>query len=171
MRTKKMVRAALIAAIYVALCLIFAPISFGPIQVRISEALTLLVVLCPEAIAGVTIGCFISNLLASAPVDMVVGTLATFLATLATYKLRNIRWKGLPIIASLPPVIFNAVIIGLELTILYSPVHSSITVYLINMASVGIGQIVSCCFLGILLVRVIEKTPPLLNFFKTNKIS
>lgn len=161
MRVKKMVRAAIIAAIYVVLSLVFAPISFGAVQIRVSEALTMLVVLCPEAIVGVTLGCFLSNMLASAPIDMVVGTLATLLAALVTYKLRNIRWHGLPLLASLPPVLFNAVIIGIELTLLYYPTNQ-IGIYLFNILTVGLGQIVSCSILGVLLVKVIEKNPPLL---------
>lgn len=164
MNVKKMVRASFIAAIYVVLCLVFAPISFGLVQVRVSEALTLLAVLCPEAIVGVTVGCFLSNMIASAPIDVIVGTLTTFIAAIVTYKLRNIRWHGLPILASLPPVLFNAIVIGIELTILYYP-SSSINIYFFNMATVGLGQIVSCCLLGIPLVRVIEKSPPLLKFF------
>ncbi|MDL2324494.1 QueT transporter family protein [Ruminococcaceae bacterium OttesenSCG-928-A16] len=161
----RLVRAALIAAVYVALCLVLAPFSFGPVQVRVSEALTLLPVLCPEAIVGVTLGCFIANMLASAPIDMIVGTAATLLAALATRKLRHVRWRGLPLAASLPPVLFNAVMVGVELTLLYFPAGSGIGIYLANMASVGIGQIISCCFLGTLLVWFIEKQPVLKNLF------
>lgn len=163
-----MARAAIIAALYVVLSLVFAPISFGAVQVRVSEALTMLVVLCPEAIVGVTLGCFLSNMLASAPIDMVVGTLATLLAALATYKLRNIRWHGLPLLASLPPVLFNAVIIGVELTLLYYPTDKP-SVYLFNMLTVGVGQIISCSVLGILLVKIIEKNPPLLAIVQNKK--
>ena len=60
MSVQKMVRAAVIAAVYVALCLVLAPLSFGPVQIRFAEALTLLPVLCPEAVLGVTLGCFLS---------------------------------------------------------------------------------------------------------------
>ena len=70
MNTRKLVRGALIAAIYVALCLMLAPLSYGAVQVRISEALTLLPVLCPDAIWGITIGCLISNMLSFSPWDM-----------------------------------------------------------------------------------------------------
>lgn len=163
--TQKMVRASFIAAIYVLLCIIFAPISFGVVQVRISEALTLLAVLCPEAIAGVTIGCFLSNMISGQPVDMIVGTIATLLAAIATYKLRNIRWKSLPILASLPPVIFNAIIIGIELTILYSGINSAFPIYFANMATIGLGQIISCCIVGLALIKLIEKNHVLHKLF------
>lgn len=161
----RLVRTALIAAIYVALSLIFAPASSSPVQVRISEALTLLPILCPEAIAGVAVGCFLTNMLLSAPIDMVVGTAATLLAALATRRLRHLRWHGLPLAACLPPVLFNAVIVGVELTLLYFPAGSGAAIYLMNMLTVGIGQVISCCILGILLVWSIEKTPALKKLF------
>ena len=158
-----MVRAALIAAVYVALCFSLGFISYGPVQIRVAEALTLLPVLCPEAIVGVTLGCFIANMLTGVPLDMVVGTLATLLAAICTYMLCNVRWRGLPVLASLPPVIINAVIIGAELTYLYFPTHSPAIVWLANMGSVGAGQLISCCVLGLLLVWGIEKNSVLLK--------
>lgn len=176
-KTQTIARAAVIAAVYVALCLVFAPFSFGPVQVRLAEALTLLPILCPEAVLGVTVGCFLSNLIASAPIDMVVGTAATLLAALATRKLRHMRWHprrravgaaqnpGLPLAASLPPVLFNAVIVGAELTLLYFPAGAGIGIYLMNMLSVGVGQLVSCCGLGLLLIWSIERKPALRKLF------
>lgn len=154
---RKMVRAALIAAVYVVLCLVFSPISYGPVQVRIAEMLTLLPVFCPGAVAGVTLGCFLANMLSGSIVDMVVGTSATLLAALATYKLRNLRWKNLALLASVPPVLFNAVIVGIELTVLFNGARSPAGVYLFNMATVGLGQLVSCSVLGVALVWLLEK--------------
>lgn len=162
---KKMVRAAVITAVYVVLCVVFAPISVGPMQVRVSEALTLLCIFGPEAIVGVTLGCFLSNALLSMPLDMVIGTAATLLAGIVTYKLRDVRWKGLAIPASVPPVVFNAVIVGVELTILYTPAPRQTVVYLFNMLTVGAGQLISCSVLGVLLVWVIEKQPALKKMF------
>lgn len=153
--------AALIAAIYAVLCLLLAPLSFGPVQVRVSEALTLLPALFPQAIAGVTLGCFLANMLGGAPIDMAVGTLATFLAALCTWALRARRVKGLPVLASLPPVLFNAVIVGVELTLLYFPAGSGPGVYAMNMVTVGLGQVVSCCLLGIPLVALLERSKTL----------
>lgn len=165
MKTRVLVRAALIAALYVTVGLVFAPISVGPMQIRVSEALTLLPVLCPEAIVGVTVGCLIFNLIASMPIDVLVGTLATLAAALATRKLRNVRWKGLPVAASLPPVLINAVVVGIELTILYVSPAAPLRVYAMNMLTVGIGQVISCCILGLLLVWAIERTPALRKLF------
>ena len=167
MNTRKLARAAIIAALYVALCLALAPLAYGTVQIRFAEALTLLPVLCPEAIIGVTLGCFLANMFYGMPVDMIVGTLATLLAALATYRLRNVRWKGLPLAASLPPVLFNAIIIGAELTILFTP-GAAAPVYFANMASVGLGQLVSCSILGVLLVWLIEKNKPLHRLLTEN---
>ena len=106
-------RCAVIAAVYVVVCLVLAPFSYGAVQVRVAEALCLLPVFGAEYIVGVTLGCFLANLLGSTVVvDVVFGTLATLLACLVTYKLRDIRVKGLAIPASLPPVAFNMIIVG-----------------------------------------------------------
>mgnify|MGYP000547345148 CR=1 FL=1 len=101
-----------------ALC--WPPFSYGAVQVRVAEALCLLPVFGAEYIVGVTLGCFLANLLGSTVVDVVFGTLATLLACLVTYKLRDIRVKGLAIPASLPPVVFNMIIVGaFEITFLF----------------------------------------------------
>lgn len=159
MKVKPIARAALIAALYLALTLALAPLSFGIVQVRLAEALTLFVVLCPEAVAGITLGCFLANMLASSPIDMLIGTTATLLAALASRRVRNIRWKGLVLAAALPPVLFNAVIVGAELTWLYAP-GAGPGALLLNMLSVGAGQLVSCG-IGVFLVYIIEKNPSL----------
>lgn len=159
--TRKIIRAALIAALYVTVCLIFAPISYGAVQLRISEALTLLAVFCPEAVVGVTVGCFLANAAASVPVDMIVGTAATLTAGLLTYKLRKHRFRGLAVVPALPPVIVNAFIVGAELTVLYNSPDAPLSVWLANMASVGAGQIISCLLAGAALVYVIERNAAL----------
>ncbi len=156
----------MIAAVYTVLCVVLAPISYGTVQIRISEALTLFAVFSPEAIVGVTIGCFLSNLIASAPVDMVFGTLATLVAGILTYRLRHLRTKGLAIAASIPPVIVNALVVGAELTLLYYPKGSPFWIWLINITSVGAGQIISCSTLGVFLIYLIERNPRLLSIMK-----
>ena len=107
MSVNRLVRCAVIAAVYVVVCLALAPFSYGAVQVRVAEALCLLPVFGAEYIIGVTLGCLLANLLGSTVIDVVFGTLATLLACLVTYKLRDIRIKGLAIPASLPPVVFN----------------------------------------------------------------
>ena len=146
---RKLVRCGVVAAIYVVLCMALQPLSYGAVQVRVAEALCLLPVFGAEYIAGVVLGCFLANLLGSTIVDVIFGTLATLLACLVTYKLRNIRIKGLAVAASLPPVLFNAVIIGIE----------------IAGISVGIGELISCTVLGVLLVKIIESSKALRKIF------
>ena len=107
---RKLARCGMVAALYVVLCMALQPFSYGAVQVRVAEALCLLPVFGAEYIFGVVLGCFLANLLGSTIVDVIFGTLATLLACLVTYKLRNIRFKGLALAASLPPVVFNAVI-------------------------------------------------------------
>ena len=124
-----------------------------------AEALCLLPVFGAEYIVGVVLGCFLANLLGSTIVDVIFGTLATLLACLVTYKLRNVRFKGLAIAASLPPVLFNAVIIGIEIAVMFPDPTSSAPIWLAcitNGISVGIGELISCTVLGVVLVKLIE---------------
>ena len=159
--------AAMIAALYLALTLLFQPISFGAVQFRISEAMTLLPAIFPEATIGLTLGCFLSNFLAGANVyDVVFGTLATLLACLVTYKLRDIRVKGLAIPASLPPVVFNMIIVGaFEITFFFSDGAPTAMLAVFNAVTVGIGELISCTILGVALVKLIESNAGLNKIF------
>ena len=147
---RKLVHCGVVAAIYVVLCLALQPLSYGAVQVRVAEALCLLPVFGAEYIVGVVLGCFLANLLGSTIVDVIFGTLATLLACLVTYKLRNVRFKGLAIAASLPPVLFNAPIWLACIT---------------NGISVGIGEVISCTVLGVVLVKLIESNAALRKVF------
>lgn len=101
---------AAIAAVYAVLTLSLPVLSYGPVQLRLAEALTVLAWFCPEAIPGLTLGCFLSNLLGSPYVlDWVFGTLATLLAALWTSRMPK-RWM-----APIPPVVCNMVIVGAEI--------------------------------------------------------
>lgn len=121
-RTLRQITAAgVIAAAYAALSLVLASITFGPVQCRVSEALTLLPVLSPAAVWGVTLGCAITNGVGAATganflgmVDLFVGTAATLLAAVASRLLGKIRIGGAPWLSALPPILFNAVAIGAE---------------------------------------------------------
>ncbi len=160
---RKLTMCAMLAAIYVVLSLAFAPISFGAVQFRVSEALTLLPVFSPYAIVGVTVGCLITNIVgvamgATLPLDILFGTLATLLAAVLTYLLRNICIKGLPVLAALPPVLVNAFVIGWEITYFFLPEGASWVGFITSAISVGLGQVVACCVLGLLLVYTLKKT-------------
>ena len=165
---RKLVRCAVVAAIYVVLCMALQPLSYGAVQVRVAEALCLLPVFGAEYIVGVVLGCFLANLLGSTLVDVIFGTLATLLACLVTHKLRNVRFKGLALAASLPPVLFNAVIIGIEIAVLFPDPSSSAPLWMAcitNGISVGIGELISCTVLGVLLVKIVESNPALRKLF------
>ncbi len=163
---KTLVRCALIAALYAAVSLALAPISFGQVQARVSEAFTLLPVLTP----GVALGCFLTNLVGVftganvlGALDILFGTAATLAAALCTRRLAAVRLKGLPVAAAIPPVLFNAVVVGAELAWALGP--RTWTGFLLQAAGVGLGQVFSCVVLGLPLVRFIEKTPALRAWF------
>ena len=163
---RRLVRCAVIAAVYVVVCLVLAPFSYGAVQVRVAEALCLLPVFGAEYIVGVTLGCFLANLLGSTVVDVVFGTLATLLACLVTYKLRDIRVKGLAIPASLPPVVFNMIIVGaFEITFFFSDGAPTAVLAVFNAVTVGIGELISCTILGVALVKLIESNAGLNKIF------
>lgn len=171
-KTKRLVRCALIAALYAAVSLALAPITYGMMQARVSEALTLLPVLSADAVLGVTLGCFLTNLVGVftganilGVLDIVFGTAATLCAALCTRRLRHIRTAGLPLAAAIPPVLCNAVVIGAELTWLTAG-QFTLEIFLIQAAWVALGQILSCFVLGLPLVRLIEKTPALRAWFE-----
>ena len=164
-RTRAMVRCAVIAAVYTVLCMVLAPFSYGAVQVRVAEALCLLPVFGAEYIVGVTLGCFLANLFGSTVIDVVFGTLATLLACIVTYALRNVRTKGLALAASVPPVVFNAVIIGLEISFFFMDTPATVPVALFNMLTVGIGEVISCTVLGVALVKLIESNAALRRIF------
>src|SRR5690554_7026420 len=99
--------AAVIAAIYTLLVILFAPISYGPIQTRVAEALTILPYFTPAAIPGVTIGCLLSNILFRADIlDIIFGTSATLIAAYLSYQLRDDKF-----LVPIPPILINAIII------------------------------------------------------------
>jgi len=163
--TRRMVRCAMVAAVYVVLCLVLAPFSYGAVQVRIAEALCLLPVFGPEYIVALTLGCFLANLFGSTLVDAVFGTTATLLACLVTYRLRDLRVKGLALPASIPPIVFNAVIVGLEISFFFLDTPATLPLILFNAFTVGLGEAVSCGVLGVALVKLIETNPALKRAF------
>lgn len=150
-RLRYIITAALIAAIYAALTYFgsFFGLSYGPIQIRFSEALTILPIFTPAAIPGLTIGCFIANIGSFNPLDMIFGTFATFLAALLTYFLKDITFGKLPILALLPPVIINALLIGFEIAVFFLADGYSFFGFLISAIQVGVGQLIACYGLGL----------------------
>ncbi len=156
-----LVESAVIAAAYAGLTLAIYPLSYGAIQFRVSEVLTILPIFTPSAIPGLTLGCFIANITGPYSwIDAIFGTLATFLAALCTYAVRKIRFKNLPLLSLLFPVIFNALIIGLEINIFFLPEGETFTLigFLISALQVGLGELVVCYVVGLPLCVAIDKT-------------
>jgi uncharacterized membrane protein len=152
--TRFLARTGLIAALYAVLTLVLYPISYGTIQCRVSEVMTLLPLFYVEAIPGLIIGCFIANLFSGVAMDMVFGTLATALAAVATYFIgRLVKSKAMPFIAALPPVLFNAIILPL----MWMLFADAVGVYWINFASVMAGQVLAVYILGLPLYYALRK--------------
>ena len=162
-KSEFIVKQAMIAAIYTVLSVCLSAISYGTVQIRVSGALTLLPVFALGNVWGVTIGCFLTNVIGFftganilGALDAVFGTAATLVAALLTYALRNVRLKGLPVAAVIPPVIVNAVVIGMELCVLINGGFNPV-VFWAQAVSVGVGQLLSCGVIGLIMVRVIER--------------
>ena len=145
-----MTQAAMIAAIYVVLTFVFAPFSFGEAQIRISEALTILPLFTPAAIPGLFTGCLIGNILGGAILpDIIFGSLATLIGAFFTYQLRSKN----PFLGPLPPIIANVFVVPFVLRYGYSvalPIP-------FMMLTVGIGEIISCGLLGLIIYYALKK--------------
>ena len=145
-----MTHAAMIAAIYVVLTYIFAPISFGDIQVRIAEALTILPIFTPAAIPGLFVGCLIGNITGGAILpDIIFGSLATLIGAIFTYLLR----KKSQFLCVLPPIVSNIVIVPLVLKLGYG-INLPLPFL---MLTIGIGEVISCGVLGLILYYALRK--------------
>ena len=166
--TRYLTQAAVIAALYVVLTYVSSAVglAYGGVQFRLSEALTILPVFTPAAIPGLTIGCVLGNL--GSPmgiVDIVCGAGATLLASLVTYFLKKICVKGIPVLSVLSPVVFNAVIVGLELAFLTVPTGFNFASFGIFALQVGLGELLVCGCLGIPLFILVKKNKELNRLF------
>lgn len=145
---KIIVFSAIIAAAYAALTYLsaFFGLAYGSVQFRVSEVLTVLPCFTPYAIPGLTIGCILGNIASFNPIDMIIGTSATLIASIITYLCRKIKLFGIPFLSLLAPVICNAVIVGYEISFIFENTPS---MFFINALWVGLGEIVICLGLGI----------------------
>lgn len=151
MSAKNISKAGLIASLYIVLTFItnMFGLANGAIQIRISEALTVLPAIMPTAIPGVTIGCLISNIITGCtPVDIVFGTLATLIGAIGTYVLRNNKY-----LAVIPPIVANTIIVPVVL--MYST-GTQLNFWFCAF-TVCIGEIISCAIFGLFLLKQIEK--------------
>ena len=138
----------MIAAAYVVLTVAFAPFSFKEIQVRISESLTILPIFTPAALPGLAVGCLLANILGGAvAADVVFGSLATLIGAVGTRMLRDKN----PVLAVIPPIIANMLIVPFVLRYAYGvplPIP-------LMMGTIGIGEMISCGVLGLLLYKAL----------------
>ena len=152
MRDKKVlfiVQAAAIAAIYVVLTVVFAPLSFGEVQVRFAEALTILPYFTPAAIPGLFVGCIIGNFLGGAiPVDIICGSIATLIGAFGSYALRKQKF-----LVPVPPIVANTVIVPFVLFYGYG-INLPIP---LMMLSVGAGEVLSCGVLGLVILSALDR--------------
>ena len=151
---KYLARAAIIAAIYVILTYLAGiwNLAYGPVQFRFSEALTVLPFLFPEAVPGLFVGCIVSNLISPYGVlDLVVGSAATLIAALWTAKC------GRRILAPLPPVVANAVLVGAMIAWYEAGFGAGFpAAFAYNALTVGAGELAVCYLLGLPLLKVLE---------------
>jgi uncharacterized membrane protein len=147
--SRNLAMAGIIGALYAVLTILLAPISYGPIQVRIAEALTILPFFFPSAIPGLYVGCMAANIFGGfGPIDIFGGSALTLLAAFATY------WTGKinrPWLAPLPPVIINAFGVSLYLHVL------SGLPYWLTVLYIGIGQTIACYGLGLPLLHLLKR--------------
>src|SRR6056297_438134 len=146
MNTKFLTRAALIAGLYVIITYILSPVSFGPLQFRAAEALTVLPILFPEAIPALFLGVLLANIIGGLGlVDIVGGSLVTLLAAYVTYKNRD------NIFAYLSPILFNAFLISIYLHILFG------LPYWLNVIQIGLSEAAVVLILGVPLIKYLKK--------------
>ena len=155
----RITQGAVIAALYVVLTMVFAPISFGPVQVRIAEALCILPMFTPAAIPGLFIGCLIANLIGGGiMLDVIFGSIATLIGAVFGYMLRSNRW-----LVPLPAIIANTLIVPFVLRYGYGVVDIAIPVL---MFQIMVGEIAGCFVLGEILCTALQKNAD--RIFKTS---
>lgn len=161
--TRRIAKAGVIAALYVVLTVGLSGLSYGIVQFRIAEALMLLCLFSKDYVFAVTIGCFVSNIFSNVgAIDTIVGTAATLLAGVCIYLLRN-RLNFLT--ASIFPVIFNAVFVGIELkVVLNEPL-------LMSMAGVAAGEIVCVTVVGGILLKALSKNKGFMSMITNERES
>lgn len=146
MDTRKLTRAAMFAGLYIIITYILAPVSFGPLQFRVSEALTVLPILYPEAIPALFIGVLLSNIFGGLGlVDIIGGSLVTLTAAYITYYFRGTIW------AYLSPVILNGLLVSAYLYILFE------IPYWLTVIQISLSEAVVVFLIGYPLIQYLKK--------------
>lgn len=161
--TRRIAKSGVIAALYVVLTLTLSALSYGSVQFRVAEALMLLCLFSKDYVVALTIGCFISNIFSNVgAIDTIVGTAATLLAGVCIYLLRD---KLNYLTASIFPVLFNAVFVGLELKIvLNEPL-------VLSMLGVAAGEIVCVTIVGSILLKALSKNKAFMSMITNERES
>lgn len=161
-RNHNLATGAIIAALYAALTyaqeVLLPGSASASVQFRVSESLTVLALFTPAAIPGITVGCALSNLIfmGALPLDVILGSLASFLAAVCMYRLKDLTFKGIPVSALLMPAVFNGIIIGLEIEIFFIEGPFNFVSFLTQGGFVALGELGVCFTLGLLLYKVIK---------------
>lgn len=162
--TMYIVQAAAIAALYATLTILQNVLLPGSasmaVQFRVSEVLTILALYTPAAVPGLTIGCIIANISSLSvlgPYDMIFGSLASFIAALCMYALRNVRFFSLPVLAALMPAISNGIIVGFEIEMFFVEGGFHFADFLLQGGLVALGELGVLIILGLPLAKLIEK--------------
>jgi uncharacterized membrane protein len=156
--TKYIAQVGIIGSLYAVITIILAPLSYGPVQVRVSEALTVLPYITPTAIPGLFVGCVLANIYGGLGIyDIIGGSLCTLLAAFLTFLCSRTKR---PILAPLPPVLVNAFGVSLYLHFLFE------FPYWITVIYVGMGEIVACFILGYPLLKIILRREKILKMLK-----
>ena len=156
-KTRLLVRAAIIAALYAVLThlqnLLLPGSASWAIQCRLSEALCVLAFFTPAAIPGLTVGCLVFNITfaAALPLDWLIGSLATLIAATAIWHMRSIKFRGYPLLGMLMPALTNAILVGWELTVYIGGG------FLMNGLYVALGEMIVMLTVGTALLRVLDK--------------
>ena len=159
-RILSLTQAAMIAAIYVVLTYVFSAFSFGQVQIRVAEALTILPAFTPAAIPGLFVGCLIGNIAGGAVLpDIIFGSIATLIGAVGTRLLRRRN----PVLCTLPPIVANTIIVPFVLRFAYG-VNLPIP---FMMLTVGIGEVVGCGVFGVLLYSILKRYKEVI--FKTSR--
>ena len=144
----RLAHGAIIAAVYVVLCIVFQPISYGPVQFRIAEALTIMPLFTPAAIPGLFVGCVLANIIGQGVIlDVVFGSIATLIGAVFGYLLRRNRW-----LVPIPAIVANALIIPFVLRYGYG--FADVPIPLEMLYILG-GEVVGCYILGELLATIL----------------
>jgi len=163
MELKKITKMALITASYVVFSLILAPLSFGPIQIRVAEALCVFALFSLDYSIALTLGCLLTNVIGVMQgvntlgfVDVILGSVATLISCLLMHVFKNVTYKNVPILSLLMPAVFNGLIIGLEMMLILGKTQS-IIIFIEFGLSIMLSELGSMIIFGLPLYFRIKK--------------